>query len=247
MKAVRNDTAAIVLAAGRGTRMHTAVAKQFLLLDGKPLIYYSLRAFEESPVERIILVCREGESSWCRTEIIGRFGFKKVTAIVCGGKERYHSVYAGLCAAGESLSDRGLVLIHDGARPLIARTVIERTMEEAAQYQACVAAMPVKDTIKTADAERFAEKTLDRSRLWQIQTPQVFSYGLVKGAYDRMLTDPRYQKGVTDDAMVVETMTGVRVRLVEGGYENIKVTTPEDLILAEALLKHEGACSGKDA
>ncbi|MCI8453963.1 MAG: 2-C-methyl-D-erythritol 4-phosphate cytidylyltransferase [Lachnospiraceae bacterium] len=237
MGAVRKDTAAIVLAAGQGRRMHAAVAKQFLLLAGKPLIYYSLRAFEESPAERIILVCRKEEMAWCREEIVERFGFGKVAAVVCGGKERYHSVYAGLCAARENLSDRGLVLIHDGARPLVGPAVIERTIKEAAQYQACVAAMPVKDTIKTADADRFAERTLDRSRLWQIQTPQVFSYGLVRGAYERMFTDPKYQEGVTDDAMVVETMTGARVRLVEGSYENIKVTTPEDLVLAEALLK----------
>lgn len=232
----KSETIAIVLAAGHGTRMHSDVPKQFLLLNGKPLLYYSLKTFEESCVEKVVLVTGADEITYCQTEIVEHYGFSKVIAIVPGGKERYHSVYAGLCAISDIISKDGIALVHDGARPLLTQEIIERTILAAKEHGACVAAMPVKDTIKVADAEQFAEKTLDRSALWQIQTPQVFSYSIVRTAYDRMFSDVRYQIGVTDDAMVVEAMSGQKVKLVNGSYENIKVTTPEDLPLAETLL-----------
>ena len=129
------------------------------------------------------------------------------------------------------------MLIHDGARPLVTEAVISRAVQAAVQNDACVVGMPVKDTIKVADAHGFAESTPDRSLLWQVQTPQAFAYPLVRGAYDRLMADETLQKGITDDAMVVEHLSGTKVRLVEGSYENLKVTTPEDLVLAEALLK----------
>ena len=231
------QTAAIVLAAGQGKRMQSAVAKQFLLLNNEPVVCHSLRAFEESDVETIILVTGADEIEYCREEIVKKYGFKKVSAIVAGGKERYHSVYEGLCALSGVLVEEGIVLIHDGARPMIAQEIIARTIEAAKEHGACVAAMPVKDTIKVADADGFAEATLDRSTLWQVQTPQTFRYDLVFGAYKKLLSDEAYQKGITDDAMVVESMCGGSVKLVEGSYENIKVTTPEDMIVAESFLK----------
>ena len=126
--------------------------------------------------------------------------------------------------------------IHDGARPPISEEVIRRTIEAAREYRACVAAVPVKDTVKVADGDQFAETTLDRSLLWQIQTPQAFRYSLVKGAYDSLMADPALQKGITDDAMVVERMTNEKVKLVMGDYRNIKVTTPEDMTVAAAFL-----------
>lgn len=231
------QTAAIVLAAGQGKRMQSAVAKQFLLLNNEPVVCHSLRAFEESDVETIILVTGSDEIEYCREEIVKKYGFKKVSAIVAGGKERYHSVYEGLCALSGVLAADGIVLIHDGARPMITQEIISRTIEAAKEHGACVAAMPVKDTIKVADADGFAAATLDRSTLWQVQTPQTFRYDLVFGAYKKLLSDEAYQKGITDDAMVVESMCGGSVKLVEGSYENIKVTTPEDMIVAESFLK----------
>lgn len=233
----RRKTAAVVLAAGQGKRMHSAVAKQFLLLDGKPLIYYSLKTFEESGVDAIVLVTGKDEISYCQKEIVEKYGFSKVEKVVAGGKERYHSVREGLLALSDILDEDGIVLIHDGARPVITREMIGRTIEAAGKYGACTAAMPVKDTIKKADGDGFAAMTLDRSTLWQIQTPQVFSYGLIRAAYEKLLSDEKFQKGITDDAMVIETMTPVRVKLVEGSYENIKVTTPEDMILAKQFLQ----------
>ena len=230
-------TAAIVLAAGQGKRMQSAVAKQFLLLNNEPVVCHSLRVFEESDVETIILVTGADEIQYCKEEIVEKYGFKKVSSIVAGGKERYHSVYEGLCALSGVLDGDGIVLIHDGARPLVTHEIIIRTIEAAKEHGACVAAMPVKDTIKVADPNGFAAATPDRSTLWQIQTPQTFAYDLVYGAYKKLLSDESYQKGITDDAMVVETMHGGSVKLVEGSYENIKVTTPEDMIVAESFLK----------
>jgi len=234
-KAIR--TAAVVLAAGQGKRMHSAVAKQFLLLNEKPLIYYSLKAFEESFVDAVVLVTGKDEISYCETEIVEKYGFSKVLRVVAGGKERYHSVYEGLSALSGILKEDGTVLIHDGARPMLTQEIIKRTAEAAALYGACTAAMPVKDTIKVSDADGFAAMTPDRSTLWQIQTPQAFSYGLISKAYTTLLSDVQYQKGITDDAMIVEALTSARVKLVEGSYENIKVTTPEDMKIAECFLQ----------
>lgn len=238
MEHEKKKTAAVVLAAGQGKRMQSTVAKQFLLLDGEPVICHSLRAFEESEVDVVVLVTGEDEIDYCRKEIVEKYGFKKVIDVVAGGKERYHSVYEGLHALEKVISEDGIVLIHDGARPMVTGEIIVRTIEAAKKHGACVAAMPVKDTIKVADPEQFAAKTLERSTLWQIQTPQTFHYGLVYGAYRKLLSDEVYQKGITDDAMVVETMCSGKVRLVEGSYENIKVTTPDDMIIAESFLKH---------
>ena len=234
---MKKKTAAVVLAAGQGKRMQSAVAKQFLLLDGEPVVCHALRAFENSETECVILVTGADEIEYCRKEIVEKYGFKKVIGVVAGGKERYHSVHEGLCALESVLDEDGIVLIHDGARPLVTPDMIHRTIEAAKEYEACVAAVPVKDTIKVADAEQFAIMTPDRSTLWQMQTPQTFRYGLVYGAYRTLLSDESYQNGITDDAMVVETMTSGRVKLVEGNYENIKVTTPEDMIVAESFLR----------
>ena len=225
---------AIVLAAGQGKRMHSKIQKQFMELDGMPVLCYSLRCFQESPLIRdVILVTGEEYVFWCKEEIVEKYGFTKVSAVVSGGKERYDSVYEGLRAC----KDTEYVLIHDGARPLVTEEIISRAAQAAVSDEACVVGMPVKDTIKVADAGGFAESTPDRSRLWQVQTPQAFSYPLVRSAYDRLMADETQQKGITDDAMVVEHLSGTKVRLVEGSYENLKVTTPEDLVLAEALLK----------
>lgn len=233
----KKKTAAVVLAAGQGKRMQSAVAKQFLLLNGEPVVCHALRAFEKSEVEMAVLVTGADEIEYCRTEIVEKYGFHKVAAVVAGGKERYHSVYEGLCALSGILAEDGIVLIHDGARPMVTGEIISRTIDATKEYGACVAAMPVKDTIKVANADGFAVMTPDRSTLWQMQTPQTFKYKVVFDAYKKLLSDESYQKGITDDAMVVESMCGGKVKLVEGSYENMKVTTPEDMIVAESILK----------
>ena len=227
----------IVLAAGRGKRMHTAVQKQYLLLCGKPVLYYSLKVFQDCPfIDEIILVTGKDEIDYCQEEIVRKFKLDKVKKIVPGGKERYHSVYEGLKVAGEC----GLVFIHDGARPFVDQGILERTRNAAEAFRACVAGMPVKDTIKLSDSSGTAVETPRRDLVWMVQTPQVFDCALIREAY-RKLIESDGTMAVTDDAMVLETMEGKKVHLVEGSYRNIKITTPEDLLIGEAFLKAENA------
>lgn len=231
-------TTAIVLAAGQGKRMGSHVAKQYLLLKDRPVLYYSLKCFEESIIDQIILVTAKGQEAYCKKEIVDRYGFSKVTGIVEGGKERYHSVAKGLDAAG---ADCDYVFIHDGARPFITPEMIGNGLKEVKKHEACVFGMPVKDTIKLSDEEGFAKTTPKRELVWQIQTPQMFSYPIIKEAYDQLLIkEEELQKqgiSITDDAMVAELLLHKKVKLVRGSYENIKLTTPEDLEIAETFLK----------
>ena len=223
-------TTVIILAAGSGKRMNSEVHKQYLLIKEQPVLYYSLKAFEDSQVDDIVLVVGAGEIEYCKKEIIEKYGFLKIRAIVEGGKERYHSVYEGLKAAKET----DYVLIHDGARPFVTQEIISRTIENVCKYQACVVGMPVKDTIKIADIDNYAKETPNRSSVWQIQTPQAFSYPLIFDAYTRIFETE--DSAITDDAMVLERMTAQKVKLIEGSYQNIKITTPEDLLIAEVYL-----------
>lgn len=227
---------AVVLAAGQGKRMNSAIQKQYLLIKGYPVLYYAIKAFEESPIDQIILVTGMEEMEYCQKQIVEKYGFKKVKQIVAGGKERYHSVYEGLKAANGS----DYVLIHDGARPFVTEEIILRTLEGAKECGACVAGMPAKDTIKIADEAGFAELTPERSKVWMVQTPQTFSYPIICDAYKEVIEQEKQGHiiKVTDDAMVLECVSGKRVKLVEGSYENIKITTPSDLQIAECLL-HE--------
>lgn len=229
--------AAVCLAAGQGKRMESKVQKQYLLIEDKPVLYYALKAFQNSPVEEVVLVVGAGEEEYCKKEIVDYYGFTKVKAVVAGGKERYHSVFQGLQAVAEA----DYVLIHDGARPFLTQDIIARCIEGAKEYKACVAGMPVKDTIKLADAEQNIESTPERSRVWMIQTPQAFEYPLIKEAYTTLIEQE--EKGmktsipVTDDAMVVEYFLNQKVHLAYGSYENIKITTPEDMKIAEVFVK----------
>lgn len=222
---------AIVLAAGSGKRMNSNVHKQYMMLAGKPVLYYALKTFDESAVTDIVLVTGDGEVEYCRREIVERYSIGKVCAIVEGGKERYHSVYEGLKAA----EGADYVLIHDGARPLVTTDIVTRSIEAVKENLACVVGMPVKDTIKIVSEDGFAKETPKRSELWQVQTPQSFSYPLIAEAYKRVLASG--DTTVTDDAMVLERITRQKVRVIEGSYHNIKITTPEDLMVAEAYLK----------
>lgn len=224
--------AAIVLAAGSGKRMNSQVHKQYLIIQDRPVLYYSLKAFEDSAVDEIVLVVGKGEEEFCRKEIVDKYGISKVKAIVEGGKERYHSVFEGL----KQTSDADYVLIHDGARPFVNQDIIRRCMQEVQKYQACVVGMPVKDTIKIADEGGYAKQTPDRKNVWMIQTPQTFSYALIYEAYEEMLKTE--DAAITDDAMVLERTKGKKSKLIEGSYRNIKITTPEDLLIANVYLQH---------
>ena len=221
---------AIVLAGGQGKRMQSHIQKQYMELKGYPVLYYSLKEFEESDVDGIVLVVGKGEISYCQKEIIEKYGFQKVVAIVEGGNERYESVYCGL----KAIEAGDYVLIHDGARPLLTQAIIKDSIEGVKKHRACVVGMPVKDTIKVIDKEGFAKETPDRSTLWLMQTPQSFTVPLVTKAYEEMMKVE--DNTITDDAMVVEKYGNHPIKLLKGSYENIKITTPEDLVIAECLL-----------
>lgn len=227
--------AGIVLAGGKGTRMQSEVLKQYMLLDGKPLLYYSLQAFEESNVEHVVLVTAEGEEEYCRRELVERFGFHKVSAIVAGGRERYASVWNGLLFLRSQELVPEYVLIHDGARPLVTPELIDRVLTQTESYGACVAGMPVKDTIQMTDTHGVIMLTPKRESLWSAQTPQAFEFSIVYDAYEQLMQEP--QTDVTDDAMVVGLYHSIPVQMVRGSYTNLKVTTPEDFIFAEMLLE----------
>ena len=216
--------------------MHSEIPKQYMDLCGYPVLYYSLKAFEESAVNEIVLVTGALDIEFCRKEIVEEYGFSKVAAIVAGGSERYLSVYEGLKVA----SDADYVLIHDGARPLIDEDLIRRSMETVVREKACVPGVPVKDTIKVTDHDGYAAATPNRSSLWAVQTPQCFSVELLTQSYRRLFAAEEQGAelpAVTDDAMLVEQMTGHKVKIINGNYTNIKITTPEDLLMAKSFLQ----------
>lgn len=240
---MRTDrTVAIILAAGSGSRMQSNRPKQYLELGGKPILYHSLKAFEDSSVEEIVLVVGENEEEYCKNEIVKKYELHKVKTIITGGKERYHSVYNGLKACASFFSH---VLIHDGARPFITIETIEEMIEQLKLHKACVVGVPVKDTIKVVDELGRIENTPDRDKLWSVQTPQGFSLELIKNAYDIIMKELEEDKDhshsenrkITDDAMILEYTLKNSVKMIKGDYKNIKITTPEDIIIGEALLK----------
>lgn len=227
---------AIVLAAGSGRRMNSDTKKQYMLLKDKPVIYYALKTFQESFVNEIVLVAPKEDIPYCQKEIVEKYAFTKVRKIVAGGKERYHSVAEGL--KNVTLCD--FVFIHDGARPMLTAEILKRAYDCVKMWDACVVGMPVKDTIKIADHDKNVVNTPNRNLVWMVQTPQVFAYSLIRDAYEELLSKEEQlateKIAITDDAMVVETLTGKQIKLVEGSYQNIKITTPEDILLAENLL-----------
>lgn len=222
----------IMLAGGKGKRMGGKVSKQFLLLDGKPVLYYSLKAFEPY-VDEIILVAAAGEEEFCRKEIVDKYNIEKVSAVVTGGAERYLSVYEGLKAVG--CNDEKYVLIHDGARPFISGETIERIIKEVEEKKACIAAVPSKDTIKIGNSADIVELTPDRRNVWVVQTPQAFEYISIVKAYEKAIASGR--EDITDDSMVMESFGDCDVHFVMGQYDNIKLTTPEDMVIGMAILQ----------
>lgn len=235
---------AIVLAAGKGTRMGTSTAKQYLELGGRPVVARCLKVFQASPlIDQIILMTDRDHLTWCQEHLVNAFGFTKTAAIEAGGRERYETVWKALeripsLPGYEERRARGqeeYVFIHDGARPFITEEIIRRAWEGAGRWKACVVGMPVKDTIKILDEEGCIVSSPSRSLLWQAQTPQVFDFSLIYNAFKKQLMEDC--SAITDDAMVVEAQTGLKIHMVEGSYENIKITTPEDLEVAEVFMK----------
>lgn len=236
---------AIVLAAGSGSRMKSKVAKQYLMLKDKPVLWYAIKAFEESEIiDRIVLVVGEGEISYCQETIVNAYGFNKVMAVIEGGAQRYLSVNAAIKWLEENIADEeGYIFIHDGARPFVDDGIIKNTYAGAKEFGACVAGMPVKDTIKIVNEAGFAEQTPARRMVWAVQTPQVFERKLIVEAYRSLIKqlEEIIMQGIeiTDDAMVVETILKKQVKLVEASYRNIKITTPEDMLIATGFLNND--------
>ncbi len=225
---------AIVLAAGEGSRMKSDRKKQFMEIKGKPLIWYSLFAFEKNRVDEIVLVTGKDDIEFCEEEIIKKYNFSTNIKVVAGGSERYESVYNGLKEVSGDI-----ILIHDGARPMVSDEIIKNCITGAKKYGACVAGVKVKDTIKIVDENDVIIETPDRDSLWITQTPQSFKKEIVESAYKRMKAELEMSNvafDITDDAMVVENYGEQKVRFVKGDYSNIKVTTPEDIMIVEAFI-----------
>lgn len=224
---------AIIAASGIGKRMGSKISKQYILLEEKPILAYTIEKFNNNEyIDEIVIVIREEDREYCFNEIIEKYGFKKVSKIVGGGLERQDSVYNGLMAVNNKCD---IVLIHDGVRPFVRNEDIDNSIKGAEKYNACVLGTPVKDTIKVVDEKKQIIDTPNRSNLWAVSTPQSFSYDLILRAYEEAKTN---QILATDDSMLVERL-GYKVKIIEGAYSNIKITTQEDLKFAEVLLNNQ--------
>ncbi|AGK99245.1 2-C-methyl-D-erythritol 4-phosphate cytidylyltransferase [Clostridium pasteurianum] len=221
---------AIIVAGGKGTRMGKGINKLFLKIKDKPLLAYTLEAFEKNQyIDSIILVSAKNEMEYCRSEIVLKYSISKVKKIVCGGENRQQSVLNGLNAIKES----DIVLIHDGARPFVSHKIICNGIKYANMYGACACGVKPKDTIKVKNDVGFSDYTLDRNKLFCVQTPQSFKRDIIISAHKDIMNK---DITVTDDTMVAE-ICGYNVFLYEGSYTNIKVTTPDDLLLGERILR----------
>ena len=221
--------AAIIAAAGDYTRMN-GINKQFALLDGVPVIAHAVKAFQQADSIREIVIAAKREDIPRIADICREYGFSKVSAIAEGGRTRQQSVLNGIRCVQ---ADTRYFAVHDGARPLVKPELIDKVVRHAWEYGAAVAAAKCKDTVKKADTAGFVEETPDRRSLWIAQTPQVFESGL----YIRAAESAEAAREVfTDDSQLIERL-GHRVFLVEGDYENIKITTPEDILVAECIIK----------
>ncbi|KYH28789.1 MULTISPECIES: 2-C-methyl-D-erythritol 4-phosphate cytidylyltransferase [Clostridium] len=220
---------AIIVAAGKGTRMKAKINKQFIKLKGKPILYYTLKAFEDNDlIDEIVLVLAKNEIEYCKDNILNKYKMNKIKKIVEGGSTRQDSVIRGLLAA----KGNDVVLIHDGARPFVDNRIIEDGIKYANIYDACACGVEPKDTIKIKTEDGFSLNTPKRETLFSVQTPQCFKYDLILDAHKKALKE---KIEATDDTMIVENYNH-KVYLYEGSYNNIKITTPEDLIIGERIL-----------
>lgn len=220
----------VIVAAGTGSRMNMGINKQFIKLEGKEIIAYTIEKFYNNlNIEDIVVVVKEDESEFFKKEILDKYNFKNIK-IAYGGKERQDSVYNGLKSLDKKCD---VVLIHDGARPFVSDKIIDNCIEEVKEHKAIVVGVPVKDTIKIIDNDKNIVDTPNRSVLWAVQTPQTFDYNILIDAYKDAFKSGFYG---TDDAMLVERI-GYKVKMVEGSYNNIKITTQEDLSVGSQILK----------
>ena len=221
----------VIVAGGKGKRMCQPISKQFLLLNDKPVLYYTIKAFDDCEnIDEVVVVVSSDDIEYFNINIKNVFEFKKLKAVVEGGLERQDSVYNGLKAC----TDCDIVLIHDGARPFVEDDIIIKGIDTAKEYGASACGVIPKDTIKVKGSSGLSESTLERNSLIAVQTPQCFKYDLILKAHEYI---NKNNISVTDDTMASE-LIGNKVYLYEGKYTNIKVTTPEDLILARYLVNY---------
>lgn len=235
MAGKKNDKVSVLIpAAGMGKRMAKDRQKQFLMLGDMPVLAHTLKVFEGiDGVNEIIIIVPRGEEEFCLTNIVERYKIHKVTKVIAGGKERQDSVYNGL----KLLSDEtAFVIVHDGVRPFISKDIIKRSIELAKEADGVVAGVPAKDTIKRVSNDMLVEATMNRAHLWLIQTPQTFKYKIINEAYNKAYINDYYG---TDDASLVERL-GYKVKVIMDSSENIKITTPEDMLFAEMIYKSRG-------
>ena len=221
---------AVIVAGGSGSRMKTAVRKQYLSLGGVPVVAHTLMAFDRHPkLDRIVLVVPENDLEWCRAEMVGLFPLDHDVQLVAGGRRRQDSVFNGLIAAG--VSD-GTVMIHDGVRPFVRVSLMNACLAGVKHSGGCIPAIPVTDTLKQVDASGVILGTLNRQQIRLAQTPQTFSLDLIRRAH-RLAGQRGFT--ATDDASIAE-FAGERVAVVPGDPDNIKITTPADLSIARGIL-----------
>ena len=224
-------TIAIIPAGGSGKRMQEKLSKQYLLLDGMPVLVHTLKKFQESlQIDEIFLIVPGDDVVFAREHIVEKYGISKVSRILAGGTERQDSVRNGINALGR---DHDIVVIHDAVRPFISEELLLSTILEASKEKAVTVGVPVKDTVKSIDGRGWITETLNRDNLWLTQTPQAFKRDVIIRAHEEAYKDNYYG---TDDASLVER-TGITVKMIRGSYDNIKITTKDDIMLAEVLIK----------
>lgn len=222
----------IVMSAGKGLRMGSDVPKQYMDLDGKPVLFYALNAMQESFIDEIIIVVGEGSIDFVSEEIVKKYGFSKVTQIVEGGAERSDSVYNGLLAVKDP--DNSYVYIQDGARPCLTTDLLWKVKEDVECFGTAVVGVKSKDTVKLVGPDGFVATTPSREWVWNVQTPQTFVCSDILDAYDKFRANKNAV--VTDDASVMEQFGKLPVHITEGDYRNVKITTSEDILLVQNFL-----------
>ncbi|MEN6321458.1 MAG: 2-C-methyl-D-erythritol 4-phosphate cytidylyltransferase [Syntrophaceae bacterium] len=235
-------TVAIIPAGGSGKRMNEKLSKQYLLLDGIPVLVHTLKKFQESQkVDEIFLIVPGDDIMFIRECIIEKYGISKVSRILAGGKERQDSVRNGIHALEK---DHDIIVIHDAVRPFITEEMLLSVIHEASLVHAVTVGVPVKDTIKSVNDNGWIAETLNRNNLWLTQTPQAFKRDVIIRAHEEADKDNYYS---TDDASLVER-TGIAVKIIRGSYDNIKITTKDDILLAEVLInKYKSECKAADS
>lgn len=221
---------AIVVAAGKGKRMGTDINKQFINIKDKPILVYTLETFSKcDDIDEIILVVSDECIDFCKNDILYKYNIQKSIKLVSGGHERQDSVYNGLKAVS---TDTDIVLVHDGVRPFVDEQSVKKIVQSSCENAGCVLAVPVKDTIKIVNSSGFIDSTPERNSLWAVQTPQGFKYNILMEAYKKAFEDKFVS---TDDSALVERL-GYKIKLEQGSYRNIKITTKEDLVIAESMI-----------